>query len=968
MDQPALAFQVLGPLEVVAGDRLLPLGPPQQRMVLASLVLRAGEVVSVDALVDAVWGPRPPESAGNLVQGYVARLRVLLEPSRQRGQSPTVLLTRPPGYVLAVSPDQVDARRFERMVEAARRSWPARPETVATGLREALGLWRGEVLADLGDLDVARGERLRLEELRRTALDERIDADLARGRHAELVGELEALVAEDRLRERTWGQLMVALYRAGRQADALATYEAARRVLAEELGLDPGPQLQALEQAVLRQDPALQPPRPSPRAVRDNLPAALTSFVGREHELAEVTRLLDKSRLVTLTGVGGSGKTRLALEAAATVAGDFADGVWMVDLIPVADSTLVAAALATALDVREEPSRPWIDSLCEYLRPAETLIVLDNCEHVIDGCAALAGALVRACPGVRVLATSREALAIDGEIAWPVPPMAEPDAVRLFTDRSTARFAPNSGTDPAVTQICRRLDGIPLAIELAAARTRSLSAHEIAVRLDRRFRLLGQPSRGVATRHRTLRAMVDWSYELLSEQERVLFARLSVFAGGFGLAAAEAVGDLGESSVDLLARLVDKSLVLRDGDVFGLARYRLLETLREYGQERLDERGEVDLTRRRHAAYYARWVEQAAPVIFGPAGDPSIGWGDRIYEERANLLAAVTWAFDTGEPAFGVTIIHASWLLGLLRGTTSEGRALAETALRLSGDRPVRIRMVLLYAAGAFALGQGDFERAAAAGREFLSLARDHSDEAHAVGALALLGLAAWAQGDYERGRALTEQSVAAARRAGDRWHTAMGLTHLGRLAIDQGEVEDATALLDEAIAAARELGEPMALGFALERRAALAYQRGDESLADDLGGQALAHSRTAGHQEGIAAALRTVALVAARRGDDDRAAGIHQERLDVCRRLGLRGAVATCLEDLARIAAARDRPAKAARLLGAADALRTAIGAPVPGSERDDHRRLLSALREHLGEDAFTAEWAAGQRTTAPR
>jgi predicted ATPase/DNA-binding SARP family transcriptional activator len=679
-----LAFQVLGPLEAVADDRRLALGPPQQRAVLAALVLRAGHVVGADALVDAVWAGRPPASAGNLVQGYITRLRGLLEPQRRQGGVPRVLVTRPPGYLLAVTPDQVDARRFERLVEAARPAWPARPGEVATQLREALRLWRGPVLADLADFDVGRAERVRLEKLRRAVLDERIDADLALGRHAELVAELEALVAEDPLRERTWGQLMVALYGAGRQADALRAYEAARRNVTKELGLDLGPELQTLERAILRQDPVLQPSRrPLPSARTHNLPVALTGFVGRERELTEVRQLVRERRLVTLTGAGGSGKTRLALQAAAAMVDDFDDRVWLVDLASVTDPALVTAAVAAVLGVRDESGRGWIDAVCEYLRRAHALIVLDNCEHVLGPCADLVDALLGACAGVRVLATSREALALPGEVGWPVPPLAEAEAVRLFADRAPEGFVLSAQTAPVVAQICGRLDGMPLAIELAAALARALSVHEIVGRLDDRFRLLGQPHRGAPVRHRTLRAVVDWSYALLREPERVLFARLSVFAGGFDLAAAEAVGETGDDTVSLLARLVDKSLVLREEGGGGLVRYRLVETLRQYGYERLQERGEADLVCRRHAAYYAGLAEQAAPALFlGPDNGPAAtAWLDRLDEERANLNTAVTWAFNAGHAALGVAIVQAVWVLWVLRGPTGEGQEVVETAL-----------------------------------------------------------------------------------------------------------------------------------------------------------------------------------------------------------------------------------------------------------------------------------------------
>ncbi|MDQ4011593.1 MAG: winged helix-turn-helix domain-containing protein [Actinomycetota bacterium] len=955
-----LEFRLLGPLEAIADGRPLRLGPPQQRALLAALVLQAGSVVSVDSLIDAVWADRPPESAANIVQSYVARLRTLLEPQRARGEPARLLLTRPPGYVLTLQPEQTDAGRFCRLVEAGRRARPSDPATAAATLREALALWRGDVLADLGDFAVVTSAHVRLTELRRIALDERIDADLALGHDAELVPELEALVADDPLRERTRGQLMVALYRSGRQADALATYDAARRTLADELGLDPGPELRALEAAILRQDLSSASARRPDRIVFGTLPAQLTSFIGRENELAQVRALLRDRRLVTLTGAGGCGKTRLAVEAAGA---GFSGETYLVDLVPVTEPLAVPSAVAAALGVREEPRRPVVDTLNHYLRSEHVLIVLDNCEHIVEACAALVGALLRGCPAVHVLATSRQVLGLVGEVVWPVPGLAEPAAVRLFAERASAPFQMSAETAPVVERICRRLDCMPLAIELAAARTRMLSVSEIAVRLDDRFGLLGPASRGGPARHRTLSAVIDWSYDLLAEPERGLFDRLSVFAGGFGLAAAEAVANPGDDVVELLGQLVDKSLVLRAEGVGGLSRYRLLDMLRQYGRERLARRDAAEEIRRRHAEYYAELAEQLTPLAPDPVPPQ---WLDRFEEERANLHSAAAWALAVGTSSAASAIISSVWLLWLLRGPLGDGRELVEAALRGDEGMAPPIRARLLYGAAAFALTQGNLDRATEAGRECLAVSRGYGDDRGAGWGSACLGLAAWARGDYPSGREFTEQAVALARRAGDRWHAAMGLAHLGRVAADQGHVERAAALLEDSAALARDVGHPMAVGFALDLLATLAYREGRDAQAAALAEQALRAYRAGGSaQEGIGSALRTIGLVAFRCGDDERAAAVHLERLTLYRRLGIRGSVAACLEDLADIAAVRDQPVQATHLFAAADAMRSANGTPLPSPERDHHHRRLAAMRTVLGDQDFATAWTAGQAMT---
>ena len=531
------------------------------------------------------------------MRAYVSKLRASIGPNAPITSSPA-------GYALDVPADGLDAIRFERLAIEGRDALDrGATRRGAERLRAALDLWRGEPFAGLADEATLRREADRLEEIRLSALEERIDADLAFGRAAQLVDELESLVVVNPYRERLWRQLMLALYRSERQADALATYQRARSLLAEELGIEPGEELQALERSILRHDV----PAAAPVEERHNLPTPISSFIGREAELADIDRLLDEARLVVLTGVGGVGKTRLALEAAARALPGSPDGVFLVDLAALSEPSLVARQAAAALDIREPPDEPLDTHLATRLRDAELLLVLDNCEHLRAACANLASVLLAACPGIRVLATSRETLGVPGEVDYPVQPLALPrpdadptelqssEAVRLFLTRAREAH-PSRADDPAslaiAARICRDLDGLPLAIELAAARAKALSFDEIATRLSDRFQFLVSWRRLSAARHRTLRAAMDWSYELLSDDEQALLDQLSVFAGGFSVTTAATIcldGDE-DRAVDLIGRLVDASLVVAE-ERAGRMRYRLLETVRQYADEQLDGAG-----------------------------------------------------------------------------------------------------------------------------------------------------------------------------------------------------------------------------------------------------------------------------------------------------------------------------------------------------------------------------------------
>ncbi len=604
-----MELRILGPLEVLGDDgQPLDVGGARPRAILVDLALGPGRTIPTDQLLEDVWSGMQP--ARNNLQVHIARLRRVLGDDR--------IVTRNRGYALDIPPDAIDAHRFDQLAHAGHDALQhGDPAEAADVLRGALALWRGAPLAEFAEDEFARPVITRLEEARLATLEDRVEADLLLGRDAELIGELEAAVQAHPLRERLWAQLMTALYRAGRQSDALRAYQRARAVLAEELGIDPGPELRELELAVLEQNPTLDAPRPAAapaRAPATNLPVPANALIGRSTEIGTTRALLERHRVVTIVGPGGVGKTRLAAEIGHRRLDAHRDGVWLADLASVGDAADVAATISTALGVEVEhgpgAAATTLDRLREYLWGRELLLVLDNCEHVVAEVARIVADLIAHSEELQVLATSRESLAIAGEALWPLTPLALDDAIELFVARARA-VDPGFDRDEHFTDvqtICAQLDGLPLAIELAAARMRALAPSDLLTRLDDRFRLLTGGSRTAPPRQQTLRAVIDWSYALLFQQERLVFERASVFAGGFSLTAAEAVcsgpGVERDEVADLLARLVDKSLVVTYTDSTGPG-LRLLQTLAQYGRERLTANGEMDATRLRHARYFA---------------------------------------------------------------------------------------------------------------------------------------------------------------------------------------------------------------------------------------------------------------------------------------------------------------------------------------------------------------------------
>jgi predicted ATPase/DNA-binding SARP family transcriptional activator len=917
-------FRVLGPVEVVRDGRTIGLGGARQRALLALLLLEPGRPVPAERIADELWNGDPPAGASTTVRSYVSRLRAALG-------SADAVHGGPEGYAVQAEPELVDSVRFEQLTRQGEEALERGAVTLAAErLCEALALWRGRPFGGLADEGTLRLEAERLEALRMHAFELRIEADLSLGRDAEIVDELERLVEEHPYRERFWHQLMLALYRAERQADALAAFARARTILDEELGLEPGEELRRLEQAILRHEvPPAEPPEQ-----RHNLPASVTSFVGRETELAEIEEMLRESRLVTLTGVGGAGKTRLALEVAARALPSFPGGAFFCDLSTLFEPGLVPRQVARALDLPQEGEAGIEDVLVQELGESALLLVLDNCEHLLEACAALVQRLLTSCPDLQVLATSREPLGLGGEADYAVPPLSLPteeagleellrsEAVALFLARAREarpRLAEDDATVANAARIARDLDGLPLALELAAARAKALSLEEIAGRLRDRFRFLVSWRRLSAARHRTLREAMDWSYELLSAQEQWLLNQLSVFAGGFTL---DAVGHVcldgdEERALELLPRLVDASLVIAE-ERHGEMRYRLLETVREYGAEHLAESGDADAARRAHAEWCLRLAEEAEPEL---TGERQTTWFDVLERERDNVRAALSHLDGAGEPELRLRLTVALTRFWYVRGYLGEGRRWLELAHAETGEAEPALRRRALTAGASFALLQGDYAVATELAEESLDVAWATDEPRFVANALSNLGAVVLAAGDTERAEGLLEEAVTLAREVGDERIAALAINNLGDLALTIGDLARAKPLFEESLALLRARGDTSNVARGLFNLGAVALGLGRLEEARDRLNESVLYGREAGDKEDLA----------------------------------------WCLEGFAALEAAEDRGEHAAELLGAADTLLTEMGADFKPFERRLHEETMTRALELCGADLFATAMARG-------
>ncbi|TDC55783.1 AfsR/SARP family transcriptional regulator [Actinomadura sp. KC345] len=1009
-----MRVEVLGPLVVTDQGTDVAVGGARLRVLLVRLALEPGRAVTVDALAEALWPEGGPGDRVHALQALVSRLRRCLPAGRLRSV--------PGGY--ALDADSVDVPEFERLAgEGGRALRDGDAKLAGTRLRDALALWRGDALADAAGTPFADAAAVRLEALRLSATEDRVAAELAAGAEpGPLVAELEGLAARHPLRERLRALLVEALHRAGRSAEALAVFERFRGVLAEELGADPGRELQDAYLAVLRAVPR-QP-------VRGNLRVPPTSFVGREGERAWVAKRLWEGRLVTLTGPGGAGKTRLATTVGAELSGRFPGGVWLVELAAAGDAAGVSRAVAGVLGLRDGTSHR-AQRLVEALSADETLIVLDNCEHVVEAAARLAADLLATCPSLRVLATSRERLGVDGEALCPVPPLDVPDAAALFTERAAAVRPGFTGADAgAVGVVCRRLDGLPLAIELAAARMRSMSLEQLAARLDDRFRLLNGGNRTALSRHRTLRAVVAWSWNLLDDEERRFAERLSVFPGTITPDTAVRVAGRPDA-LDALDALADRSLLQA---VEGAEpRFRMLETIREYGRERLAESGEADRVRAAHLACFLELAERAEPHLRGAGQLP---WIALLAAERDNILAALQYAVDGGDAGSAVRLGAAMAVFWMIQGDHAEAARRLRAALAVPRREPVPA------AAEAVALGGYAFNTVLSGGDArddpLIGARHEHAARPLAAHPLAVLtepaaalladdtaaGLAAidrrlpvtdpWTRAALHLMRAMlhgnrgemdtAHQDLTAAqdgfREAGERAGLALALTFAAETQTVIGRFDGAVATLEESITLLRELGQDdggmQRVMLAVARGRSGDVQRARDELSamivpgagtparslvsvrlalGDLarhggsGDEAREHYDAAEHElDRVPSYPQYRSLLEAARGqmaldrDDPDAARRHlRDALTLAVGAPDIPIAAVAGYAIARLRAAAD-PEAAAEALGAASVLRGA-----PDAHNPDVVLLTRRLRRALGERSRGAAHARGARLDVP-
>jgi predicted ATPase/DNA-binding SARP family transcriptional activator len=851
-------IRVLGPLELIGEGRPLSLAAPKERRLLVALVAEVGKTRSSDALTDAIWGDSPPRSAPKLLQVYVSKLR-------KRLPAPATIRTHGSGYALELQDGVLDAARFERLLHDGREAAEAgNPALAASILGRALALWRGEAYGELADEDFVRSEAQRLEELRLVALEERLGAEIELGRDSELLAQLSRLAESQPLRERLQAQLMLALYRSGRQSEALDLYAATRRHLHDELGLEPGAELRDLQRRILQQDPTLAGAAGSQEATRVSMPTPPNPLLGRERELAELGQLLgrDEVRLVVLTGAGGSGKTRLALEAARRSAGSFANGAAFVELAPVHDPQLIVGAIFSSLGIEQVLSES-LATLVGTLRARELLLLLDNFEHLRDAAPMLVDLLSQA-PRLTLLVTSRVVLHLSGERVYPVEPLGEEAAFELFLERASeadVRFEAGDEAGAAIRSICRRLDGLPLAIELAAGRTRTLTPAELLAGLEQRLPLLTGGPRDLPARQQTLRATLEWSVDLLDALERRDLARLSVFAGSCTVEYAETVCD---TTLERLSSFVDHNLLVRAVTPHG-SRYSMLETVRELMSEQLDASGEADALRRRHAELMLAIVEHAHL-----SEDD-----DEPYEqsvallERDDIRAALDWAVEA-DVALGLELASA---LENFWGphAPAEGVRRIGDLLARGVDLPPRLRARALRNLGGAAHQLHAFDVADPAYEESLRICTELGDARGAALVRMRLAYRARERGDADLARALLDELQ---RDAKGRYQVveAQRALLLAYLAFGDGRLGEAEALLDQSHELASGLRWAWWETTVGTTRLAVALERGDLANAELHGRSTLALEV---EEEYGLAALQTMtglARVALARDDLERA------------------------------------------------------------------------------------------------
>lgn len=918
----SIEFRLFGEVEALVNGHRLDIGHARQRCVLASMLVDVNRPVSVDQLVDRVWADQPPSRARNALAGYLSRLRTLLADG-------SVAITRgPAGYTLTADSSCVDLHLFRSLADSARAG--SDPGEATSQFQQALALWRGEPFSGM-DTPWFSDMRNGLVAERLSVFLDRNDAALRAGRHTEIVAELESALHAHPLDERLAGQAMLAQFRSGRQADALDVYRRMRERLIDELGVDPSPMLRDVHRQILDADAASPVPRPAtptPQRVAPsaNLPRRPSSFIGRADELAAVTAAVIDGPLITLTGVGGVGKTRLALEVAERAHGHFADGASVCELAPVADGATLGQTVAAGLGLQERPGLGVEGTVIEHLREHHLLLLIDNCEHVLDSAAGFIDRVTRDCPRVTVLATSREPLAVAGERVMPVPPLPDHEATALFADRARAGrpdFDLDAEPVGAVAEICRRLDGVPLAIELAAARTRMMNSLDIARRLDG-LRLLSGNSRGAHPRHQSVTATIDWSYRLLADREQMLFDRLSVFAGSFDLEAVHGVcaddGDTELDTLDLLSGLVDKSMVtIRGGP--SATRYAVLETLRAYGRERLQDNALRENYETRHARYFVDLIERGAAGVRGPdekvwierlaptagttvtspdtenirvAFDRVMADGDtdsvmRMVASVCELMqmrvgyTSTDWVdraigvADPGHRLFAEVLgvaARKAWVLGEF----AEARALA---LRASGRVPAPGHTYLGYPADVLAdtaVSEGDPATALAYYTTEIDAATATGDLSRLVWVLYQITIAHDARGETQAGLPAAQEAMRVARRTQNPSTLAMACCAMGRC-LKSADPERALAYLDEAIGWAAPVQNNWLTGIARMEAAATRALHADPAEAAREFIEVLDHWAKAGPGTGSQHwfAIRFVARLLERLGAAQEAAALQR-------------------------------------------------------------------------------------------